>query len=698
VFLKAQGNPFFVDQTVSALVERAEQTGRPTIDYRRGRLLISEDELAGLVPGSVEEILLARIDKLPGEPRRVLQAASVSIIGRVFRRSALGFVTGEAELDHHLEVLQRRELIRLSAQAEADEEFVFEHALARDVAYNALLRAERRRLHGRMGEYIEDHYAASLEAYVDDLSYHYYNSPQPAKALVYLPQSAERAARSFSNQQAVMHFKRALEKVAEVGGDGVQTTADGRPLVQLELDLLRGLTGVHSMTGDREAPEYLQRRLDKAQQACDQGAVLDASYMLARLYTELGRIDDAHAVWRDVLEHYELLGDWAGVAAAENGIGNLDYVQGRPEDALRHFERAMQVEEEKLEFSPIGRWTVHNNCAAAYADLARFEAVLAACDASEAMIEQLPEDDPMRLRLRGYTEGNRGTAHRNLGHLAEAVASYRRTLDAAQQTGERNIEAEVRHYLGRTLALLGRLGEARLHLEEALVLARETASSRWEAGSLAALAELDLVLSDEAAAERRLAEAQAVLDAVGELSGAHDVRVVEARLALRRGHPARAAESLGAALAAAESTHRAAERVEVLVELARAELGAGNAALAAAQASEGLAGARSLGLGVHEARALLLHADLAGDDPSETGPLLDEAVALAEATGWGEGLLAALARRSCLRAASDPGGAQADLARAEAWLTELARTEGADVVERFAARLLGAARCAVAQA
>ncbi len=173
VYHKSQGNPFFIDQTVTALVERAQQSGRPTIDFRRGRLLISEDELGDLVPDSVEEILLARIDRLPEEPRSLLQAASVAMIGRYFRRSALEFCVGRSDLDRLLQFLTERDWSGWSAHHGGRHRVRVRARAGSRRGYNNLLRAERRRLHGRVGEYIEQHYATSLNAYVDDLSYHF---------------------------------------------------------------------------------------------------------------------------------------------------------------------------------------------------------------------------------------------------------------------------------------------------------------------------------------------------------------------------------------------------------------------------------------------------------------------------------------------------------------------------------------------
>lgn len=692
VFHKSQGNPFFIDQTVTALIERAEQTGRPTIDFRRGRLLIHEDELHDLVPDSVEEILLARIDRLPEEPRSLMQAASVAMVGRYFRRSALEFLLElpEAELQNRLGVLLERELIRRAGQSEQDEEYVFEHALARDVAYNALLRAERRRLHGRVGEYIEDHYASSLEAYIDDLSYHYYNSSYPHKALTYLPQSAARAARIFSNRQAVLHYKRALEKADEVEAAGGM---EGLP--QIKLEVLKGLTGVQALTGDREGLKYGRVRIEVAQQIGDDDTVLDASYMLAHQYTEAGQFDEARRYWDMVLAQYEQRQAWDGVRDTEFGIGNLYAIQGHYAVALEHFERARAIQVEKMEFDPFYQWVATNNLAAAYEAMGQFGDALRACDECIELLARMPDDDPMRMRLECYTVGVRGSAQRNTGNLTEALQSYGRTLEIVQATGEKNVEAEVRHWLGRTLIWLGRLREAQGHLDESVALARETGHGRWEASSLAGLADIAVLCGEFDSARDLLGQARDVLARVGELAGAGDIGIVEGRLMLALDRPADAAERLREVVRMAAEGHQEVERARAMPDLALAEHLCG-ADEAEARSLHAVELSRSMGMRPTLARALLVRAQmLLGRDDAECLRLVEDALELADAMGTVEQAVAALGLRARVRAGDMPEAARADLEEAVARLAVQEAHSGPAYVEATRRRHLEPALAAL---
>lgn len=696
VYHKAQGNPFFIDQTVSALVDRAEQSGRPTVDFRRGRLLITEEELHDLVPDSVEEILLARIDRLPERPRSLLQAASVAMIGRYFRRSALEFAlgVGEANLDAWLGLLQQRELVRLEERTEDDEEYVFEHALTRDVAYNALLRSERRRLHGQVGEYIEQHYANSLEAYLDDLSHHFYNSAFAVRALHYLPQSGDRAARIFSNQQAVLYYKRALEKADEVETETPAEVSQDLPAARL--GILKGLTAVQALVGDREGLEYGKRRLKLARETGDDESMLDASFMLGRQYTELGQFDEAQGYWDLVLQEYENREAWDAVRDTEFGIFNFFIIQGRYDRAVEHIERAVEIQREKLEFDAMYQCAVTSNLAAMYEAVGRFDDALETCNEAVRLLDELPEDDPMRARLACFPWGVRGSAYRNVGRLDEALEAYQRTLDGAQATGDKATETEVRHWLGRTLLLPGRVKEADAQLDESAALARETGNSRWEVSSLAIQADVMARAGQLDEAEALARQGREVLAQVGELAGAGDLALSEARIHLARGRPEAAVELLRQLIDEAEEKHQEVERVLALPTLALAEQALGRPS-ALSHAVDAVMLAESMGMAPLAAEAQLVRAEvLREEDPAAAREAVDEALEAADEMGAAELLVHALGLRALLRVETERHAAMADLEEAEARLSELAETAGPELVKALRQRYLAEADARIA--
>ena len=134
---RAQGNPFFLEESVRALVETGVLAGEPG-NYR----LVKAMQVAQ-VPATVQAILAARIDRLPPEDKAMLQTASV--IGKDVPLALLRAITAVSEDDlvGTLGRLQSAEFV-YETRLLPDAEYTFKHALTHEVAYASLL-GERRR-------------------------------------------------------------------------------------------------------------------------------------------------------------------------------------------------------------------------------------------------------------------------------------------------------------------------------------------------------------------------------------------------------------------------------------------------------------------------------------------------------------------------------------------------------------------------
>ena len=141
--LVKRGNPFFLEETVRTLVETGALAGE------RGAYRLTRPVEALQVPATVQTILAARIDRLPAEEKRLLQAASV--IGKDVPYALLAAIAEQPEeaLRRGLAHLQEAEFL-YETQLFPDLEYTFKHALTHDVAYAGLL-GERRRASSRRG-------------------------------------------------------------------------------------------------------------------------------------------------------------------------------------------------------------------------------------------------------------------------------------------------------------------------------------------------------------------------------------------------------------------------------------------------------------------------------------------------------------------------------------------------------------------
>ena len=140
---RTEGNPFFLEESVRTLVETKALAGE------RGGFRLAREVYTIQVPATVQAVLAARIDRLPAEDKRLLQAAAV--IGKDVPLPLLHAVTDMPE-----DMLRRR-LTQLQAGGVPlrdgplpELEYTFKHALTHDVAYGRLLQERRRGLHARI--------------------------------------------------------------------------------------------------------------------------------------------------------------------------------------------------------------------------------------------------------------------------------------------------------------------------------------------------------------------------------------------------------------------------------------------------------------------------------------------------------------------------------------------------------------------
>lgn len=141
---RAQGNPFFVEEMVKALVEQGNLAGE-----RGHRRLLREPDPEQL-PASVQAVITARIDGLCEGDKAVLQAASV--FGSEFAKPVLQEVTelAASELDTALGRLMSSEFVH--EQLSSEESCAFNHPIIQQVAYWSQLKRRRRALHRRVAE------------------------------------------------------------------------------------------------------------------------------------------------------------------------------------------------------------------------------------------------------------------------------------------------------------------------------------------------------------------------------------------------------------------------------------------------------------------------------------------------------------------------------------------------------------------
>jgi class 3 adenylate cyclase/tetratricopeptide (TPR) repeat protein len=241
---RAEGNPLFLEELLGTLIERGALHGD-----RWDEGLVPEE--TG-VPDTVQAVLAARIDLLPPQEKAALDAAAV--IGRTFWSSAVRELLGGAEPDFR--ALEQRDFVRRRAGSslEAEREYVFKHALTRDVAYGSLTTRARAVLHAEFAAWLERR-GRGRDDDAPRLAHHYAEAVQPEDADLVWGDESDRHAEVQAS--AVRWLRRAAELAAgrfEIE-DALALLARGlklEPEVQRKIQILEETARVHTLRYDAQ--------------------------------------------------------------------------------------------------------------------------------------------------------------------------------------------------------------------------------------------------------------------------------------------------------------------------------------------------------------------------------------------------------------------------------------------------------------
>jgi class 3 adenylate cyclase len=228
VVAQAEGNPFFAGEIVQSIRERV---GSLTDAAAVERALAT-------LPDTIQATVLARLDLLEPAERRVLQLGAV--FGRSFRADGIAALGPDlaSDIDSLLDRLVDKDLIRPSAA----DSFTFRHILIREVAYQALLRAERADLHAGAARRLEAQAGGREDALAELIAYHFREAATLTSATRVTPLDAVEIRR-----RAVSWLKRA----ADVAAAGAATVEAARHLrAAIELATTEDLPELHERLGD----------------------------------------------------------------------------------------------------------------------------------------------------------------------------------------------------------------------------------------------------------------------------------------------------------------------------------------------------------------------------------------------------------------------------------------------------------------
>ena len=320
---KADGNPFFLEELCRA-VEEDDRDGGPA------------------VPDTIQDVLIARVQRLPDVARRLLQAASV--LGRDVSIRLLGAIWPEpAPIESALSTLTSLEFL-YPRSGEGESVYVFKHALTQEVAYGTLGAADRRALHAAAGRALERFYAGRLQEVYDRLAYHYARTDDTARAVEYLVRFAEKSARAYAHEEAVKALTEALTRVEDL-----PVEARDRSRLEVVLHLPPSLLPLGRIN---EIFTMLLPEADRLARLDDPALGALYHYLLGRAYI-LGRHELAVEHARRSIAHAERASDKATMGKAYSLLAVAGALSGQALGGLEDGTRAVRLLENTPEQSSL---------------------------------------------------------------------------------------------------------------------------------------------------------------------------------------------------------------------------------------------------------------------------------------------------------------------------------------------------------
>lgn len=455
ILQKAGGNPFFIEEVIQSLIDSK-------FIYRDGERWLAKAEVEEVkVPDKVQSIVIDRTDRLKKEAQRILQYASV--MGNLFQYKLLQHITQQQDLDRYLWELEEKDLV-YEERVIPELEYSFKHVLIQEILYQKMLSSERKTLHQKVAEGIEQLYQNRIEEYYEELAWHYSQSGRLLKAIDYSLKAGNKSKIMHAHQEAIYHFGRALEFIQKQPLDGENLT--------MEMTAREMLGDVFFTIGaHHEVEEQLERALELASRSQDVQRLAALTCKLADLSHWQGEFDRAIEIAESGLTS---LGDQFNNSEAVNlmeVISRSYYAKWDFESARRYASRGEQIIREIPYYDSIYK---------IYYDLAWVEMNTGNFQAAGDWLEEME-----KVCLAHNNEIGLARCYHGLGDLwwcqgdlRKSSQWFEKSLSYCERTGEAHLLMEGHLELAHHLIILdGDPDQIEMHIQQGIEIAGQMANT-----------------------------------------------------------------------------------------------------------------------------------------------------------------------------------------------------------------------------
>ena len=526
IYQRGGGNPFFIEQISLYLQEHGLFDAQLNLN-----LPVDGSTSAFQIPSTINDVLIARIDRLAAELKEIVKTASV--LGQEFAIAILSTMLLKTSFTDKVDILRyinagEKEVIWESI---SEIRYIFKHALIREAVYEMQLKKQLRALHKLAAESIEELYQSDLQPYYFSLAKHYEKAQVSNNAKYYLKKAGEIAQQNYQNQDVIRIYNRLLtyqlsveEKLETIEkmGHALQLTGDWEQAI-IEYQLLlaqaeqsgkpvwiaKAANRLGDMFAKRGNVKEALALANKSYKICSQNGnkkeLVGALKNLGVVYGMLGKREKSRQHFNDMLAIAKDIHDVKAIVSAVFQLREYLLKEGK---LLDIFEKYLNIAEEKKDLREMGRLLfymgdihllTHNYTEAEKCNRRMYEVVQKTGD-KQAMC---------------YAIGDRGIIYADQGRHEEAIACYKEKMVLAYELGDGYNVWEGLHNMSSAYSYLKKYTQALSYLDEAISAAKEHELTRELCISLLAKVEQHLTLKQTDKAVAAHAQASRLAQQIG---------------------------------------------------------------------------------------------------------------------------------------------------------------------------------------
>jgi class 3 adenylate cyclase/tetratricopeptide (TPR) repeat protein len=449
-----EGVPFFIEEFIKSFKDLK------IIEKRENGYYLSKDIQRVMIPSTIQDVIMARVDSLPEPARELVQTASA--IQREFSYLLIKTVSGvpEDDLLELLSVLKDAELIH-ERGVYPRASFAFKHALTRELVYDSILTLKKRRLHERIGLAIEELYAEEVQEHFEILAGHFAKTENHEKAAMYSKLAAKKCEKTGSMRDAIGYARkwiRVLESMPR--SDGVQ-----REIMKARVTL--GL--------------YYSQILDFSSAKVSVDPIVEIAVKsgdkrrLSQIYTIEGaygffREDDVPAAFRylgDALRISEEIKDTVSLVMGNYWMAVVLAYHCEFGKALAFFDKALRINEAANSLWGI---SIMKSCISYFVHYFRGDMDASYRMSLEAvgLAEKSGDNNSKATAYASY-----GSACYGRGLMEEAIKFLSKAAEACERANMTNWNASVHFCLGEIFFDLGSYEKAKTYYAKAILILEE---------------------------------------------------------------------------------------------------------------------------------------------------------------------------------------------------------------------------------